>query len=191
MVINREEKTIKCIKECIQCHKSFEDIMTSFNGLFPLPPRIFKTEQHMCPECNVKWKKHFEKIYSAAFFNMDENDVKKYFIDNPPFVGQELLLLDTSGRHFGPSCLYTLIHVEEPSSGRQKRIIIKENAGNGYSGKSFYRSGINCYSPKGQVCLRPYNEVIGVIVKENKNKSVMLSYEKVYKLLYSEEKCQF
>jgi len=152
--------------------------MTSLAGIFPIAVREFKVDAGICPKCRAKMNKRFEELRAVTSLYWTEETTKDYFTDNPPVRGQELLIHDTSG--WGHT--YALVTVDVPSHTNQKRIVISGYT-NGYSGRSFYRSGKNCYAPKGQVTLLPYNAIIGDLIKKGNGRQIHLQPEEVERLL--------
>lgn len=172
--VSNKPETITWVKKCKDCGCRFKDSMTSLMGLFPVRVRDFKTDTGQCPGCREKQRLRDEKQFFARDLHWNFNSVKNYFTENPPFLGQELIVLDTSYN----MNTYALVKVTNPEHTRQKRIII-EGYSNGYSGMSFYRSGKNCFSPKGQVRLLPYHPKIGALIKESNINQIQLSLEDV------------
>lgn len=83
------------------------------------------------------------------FFGWDEEAVKKYIESKPLSAGDQMIIYNgQAGFHS-----YSLAIVVNPASGRQRRVILSR-CGN-YGGTSFYRSGKNCYCPKGQTKMIP------------------------------------
>lgn len=160
-------------KTCSQCKSEFVDKMFK---PFYMKVRDFKAASGTCMECHNRRHEKFKKLRDAAGLYWTFDSVKEYFEENPPYEGQELLIHDTSGN----TNTYAIVTVKVASSGRQKRIII-DSYSNGYSGQSFYRSGKNCWAPTGQVKLLPYNEAIGVLVKQEPRGELSISSEKVIK----------
>ena len=173
-----QEKIMRWKKRCTFCTKNFTDEQTSLMGSFIVPARLFKTDTGICPSCQEKLNKKIKENQSIACLYWTFDSVKEYFVDNPPYEGQELLIHDTSGN----MNTYALVKVVNPESGKQKRIVV-ENYSNGYSGKSFYRTGKNCFAPTGQVRLLPYNARIGELIKASGRKSIILKVEQVKELI--------
>jgi len=176
--ISGKSSTIMYMKDCTECGCHFEDSMKSMFGKFPVPVKVFKVNKGICPECKTKNNLQREKLYSARDLNWTHETVKKHFEGNPPVIGQELIVLDTSGR----LNTYALVTVKNPEHTKQKRIVI-ESYTNGYSGQSFYRSGKNCFAPKSQVTLLPYNQIIGEMIKKGNGQEIILSLEEVARLV--------
>lgn len=77
-------------------------------------------------------------------------DALKNYIETLPLtVGGEMMIY---GSH-GMLHTYKLVTVEAVNVGRQKRVVVSEAGA--WGGKSFYRTGRNCFSPKGQARLIP------------------------------------
>lgn len=178
VAVARKESTITWDKRCTDCGHRYTDSMTSLMGVFPVAVRAFKVPTGLCPECQKAADLHYEKLRSARDLHWTFDSVKEHFTKNPPVKGQELIVLDTS---WGMNT-YTLVTVESPAHTKQKRIVIQSYS-NGYSGQSFYRSGKNCFSPKGRVRLLPYHSVIGDLVKKSVRKTILLTMEEVFALV--------
>jgi|GEM_PF-3978357 len=174
-----KSSTITYMKDCTGCGCHFEDSMKSMFGIFPIQVKVFKVNNGVCPECKTKNNLQREKLYLARDLGWTHETVRKHFEDNPLVIGQELIVLDTSGR----LNTYALVTVKNPEHTKQKRIVI-ESYSNGYSGQSFYRSGKNCFAPKGQVILLPYNQTIGKLIKNGNGQEIILSIDEVAGLVY-------
>jgi len=172
--VSKKSETITRWKKCRDCGCRFKDSMTSFLGIFPVRISDFKTDNGQCPECRKKEQLRYEKLFFARDLHWTFESVKDYFTENPPYLDQELIVLDTSHR----MNTYALVKVINPEHTKQKRIVIKGHS-NGYSGMSFYRSGKNCFSPTGQVRLLPYHSKIGALIKEGKINEIQLSLEEI------------
>ncbi|OCH14578.1 hypothetical protein [Aliivibrio sp. 1S128] len=172
------ESTVTWRKICDMCGNKFEDSMTKLFGRFPCRVSDFKVSHGTCKSCSEKRKMHYKKLFYARDLHWTFDSIKDYFEKNPPYKGQELIVLDTSGN----LNTYTLVYVEVPESGKQKRIII-DGYTNGYSGQSFYRSGKNCFAPKGQVRLLPYDERIGALIKSSNKDSIHLELERIMSIV--------
>lgn len=72
------------------------------------------------------------------------------YIEKRPLVRGDLMIIYNGQAGFHQ---YALAEVQNPSAGRQKRVILSKAAH--YGGTSFYRTGQNCYSPKGQSRMIP------------------------------------
>lgn len=170
-----KDSVIEWNKICNTCNCRFVDRMSK-----PFCMRVcdFKDSIGICHECNEKTRVGFIKYREAASLNWTFDTVKEYFEKKPPYDGQELLIHDTS---FNTNT-YALVIVKLASSGKQKRIII-EGYTNGYTGQSFYRSGKNCFAPKGQARLLPYNTQIGSLIKNENGNQIRLSSKEVYELI--------
>lgn len=82
-------------------------------------------------------------------FGWNVSSTARYFADHPPCKGDLLLIYNgQAGLHE-----YVLSTVVEANQGRQKRIVMQHSAA--WGGKSFYRTGLNCWSPRGQSRLLP------------------------------------
>lgn len=75
--------------------------------------------------------------------------LKEYIEALPLHVGDEMMIY---GSH-GMMHTYSLVKVEAINIGRQKRIVVSKPGP--WGGKSFYRTGTNCFSPTGQSRLIP------------------------------------
>lgn len=79
-----------------------------------------------------------------------EGDTLKYYLEqNSVSEGDAMMIYGSHGMMHH----YTKVVVEAINSGRQKRIVVSKS---GYSGgRSFYRTGKNCFAPTGQSKLIP------------------------------------
>lgn len=170
------DSVVEWNKTCSTCNSRFVDRMSK-----PFRKRVrdFKVSHGTCKECREKRNAEFAKQSEAANLYWTFDTVKEYFENHPPFEGQQLLIHDTS---WNGSNTYALVTVKVASSGKQKRIIV-ENYTNGYSGKSFYRSGKNCWAPTGQVRLLPYHPTIGSLIQNNSRNEISLSSKEIYDLI--------
>ncbi|HHP0467536.1 TPA: hypothetical protein ACRZZI_005217, partial [Vibrio harveyi] len=173
--ILKNDSVVEWRKTCSYCHTKFIARMTK-----PFPIRVsdFKVSHGTCSDCREKQQEEFRKHRNAAFLHWSFDSVKEYFEDNPPYLGQELLVHDTSWH----TNTYAVVTVKVPAHTKQKRIVV-ESYTNGYSGQSFYRSGKNCFSPKGQVRLLPYNDKIGSLAKQAPRNEVQLSSKEVFDII--------
>jgi hypothetical protein len=152
--------------------------MRKFLGQFPIRVKDFKVEFGTCPDCVQKRNARFEALRIAASLNWTSEKITDYFKKNPPQINQEVLLHDTTGH----ANTYILAKITDPSHTKQKRIVI-DGYSNGWSGSSFYRSGKNCYAPKGQVYLLPYNQIVGDLIEKGNGKSIDINPEDLLSLL--------
>ena len=176
------EETIKWKKTCHKCGKRFEDSMTSIGGRFLIKVREFKVPMGECDDCRKKSHERFEIEQFATKLHWTFETVKQYFLDHPPYKGQELIVYD-SGYHLHT---YSLVKVDVPESGRQKRIII-EPWGNGHTGLSYYRSGKNCFAPTGQARLLPYHDGIGELLKKSPHGEIQLDMATILSIVGEKE----
>lgn len=177
----QDGKTIFLWKVCCKCGKKFKDEMHQVLGIFPMKVVDFKLKIGICKDCQEGEREYYNKLKLAVNLNWSEEGLKQYFLDNPPFVGQELIVFDASYNNN----TYALVKVSSPSHTKQKRIVI-ESYSNGYSGQSFYRNGKNCYSPKGKVKLLPYNAKIADLIEQNGGKEVSLPSHEVLRIINGE-----
>ncbi|WP_028862836.1 hypothetical protein [Psychromonas aquimarina] len=178
---NTDDSVVTWRKTCEMCGGKF---LASMSKPFPIRVRDFKTAFGLCRECTqmrrhrYKMKKRREKnLFFARDLHWTFDSVKKYFETNPPYKGQELIVLDSS---FNKNT-YVLVTVGSPAHSRQKIII--DGYSNGYSGKSFHFSGKNCFSPEGLVRLFPYHHQIGSLIKQGDGKSICLDLEQIITLI--------
>jgi len=170
----RSDQTITWDKKCTGCGCRFTDSMTSLMGSFPCPVRLFKVPTGLCPECQKENKDRWEKLRLACHLNWNFETVREHFLEHPPVKGQEMIVYDSSWN----ANTYALVTVEVPEHTRQKRIVIASYS-NGYNGQSFYRTGQNCYAPKGQVRLLPYHQEIGARIKSNDGHEISLQLREI------------
>lgn len=97
-----------------------------------------------------------------------EEKVKAYVESRPLAAGDKMLIVN----QYGGFRTYELVQVENPSLGRQRRVLVSMHQQLG--GQTFYRSGKNCFQPKGQTkmipptsCLEPYLKELGDRVEVN------------------------
>jgi hypothetical protein len=77
-------------------------------------------------------------------FGWTEENIKQYVLDKGLQIGDLMIIYNgQAGMHH-----YTLARVENPALGKQKRVLLSKAATHG--GATFYRSGKNCFSPRGQ-----------------------------------------
>lgn len=169
-----KDATITWDKKCTGCGRRFTYSMTSLMGSFPRPVRLFKVPTGHCPECHTENEARRETLRAACRLNWSFETVKAHFLEHPPVKGQELIVYDSSWN----SNTYALVTVEVPEHTRQKRIVIASYS-NGYSGQSFYRTGQNCHTPKGQVRLLPYHPEIGGRIKSNGDREIRLELREI------------
>lgn len=82
-------------------------------------------------------------------FGWDEQSIKSYCDQKPVQKGDVMIIYNgQAGIHE-----YLLAVVENPSSGKQRRVILSKTPA--WGGASFYRTGKNCFSPKGQSKMLP------------------------------------
>lgn len=90
---------------------------------------------------------HNEWIHRNMFD--DFKKTKQYFTENPPEIGDPVIVLCTSsGAHLWTPTVTVISDITN-----RKRLIV--NHDHFYAGKSFYQTGQNCYAPKGQCWLIP------------------------------------
>ena len=76
-------------------------------------------------------------------------------IENKPLIAGDLMII-YNGQGGGHE--YSLASVENPSSGKQLRVILSKAAATG--GTSFHRTGKICFSPKGRSRMLPLIPVL-------------------------------
>ena len=111
-----------------------------------------------------------EQIKEDPLLGFEGDSLKEYIVSKPVQVGDEMILYGGHG-HFKK---YELVTVEAVDVGRQKRIIISKPCP--WGGKSFYRSGINCFAPKGQSHLLPPLPCLKAVMKKD---TVMFNFDGV------------
>lgn len=82
-------------------------------------------------------------------FGWTDNSTRDHIQDKPLVVGDLMIIYNGQGGLHG----YSLASVENPSSGKQRRVILSKAAA--FGGTSFYRTGKNCYSPRGRSRMLP------------------------------------
>lgn len=92
---------------------------------------------------------------NAAKFDEDpmlgwtDASTKQYILDKPLQKGDLMLIVNTQAGFLD----YVLAQVMEPALGRQKRVNLSHGAS--FGGNTFFRSGKNCWAPKGQSRMIP------------------------------------
>ena len=180
--MRKNGETISWRKTCNDCGRVFVDSMTTLAGKFPMRARDFKADTGQCPECKEGRELELEKTLLATTLNWTPDEIKAHLLTYPPYKDQELIVHDASA---GMNT-YALVKVVNPEHTKQKRIVI-EGYTNEYSGMSFYRNGVNCYAPKGQVRLLPYNETIGNLIKKEITNWITLSNKEIVDLVGTRE----
>lgn len=82
-------------------------------------------------------------------FGWDERSIKEY-CDRKPLQSGDWMIIYNGQAGFHE---YSLAVVEDSSSGPQRRVILSKAAA--WGGASFYRTGKNCFSPKGKSKMIP------------------------------------
>ncbi|HAS8570120.1 TPA: hypothetical protein I7778_20595, partial [Vibrio vulnificus] len=90
-----------------------------------------------------------EQLKSDPILGFEGDVLKSYLNENPVSVGDEMMIYGSHGMMHH----YIKVVIEAVDSGRQKRIVVSTSGFSG--GKSFYRTGKNCYAPTGQSKLIP------------------------------------
>lgn len=102
------------------------------------------------------------------YFGWTEDKTKSYIDDRPLAVGDQMLIVNQQGGLEE----YVLANVVNPSSGRQRRVILDASAA--WGGSSFYRSGKNCFSPTGKSrMIPPVKEVVDKIKETPTGRRIM------------------
>lgn len=97
MIKINSDSTFSCRKTCDMCGNKFEDSMTKISGRFPCRVRDFKVSHGTCKNCSEKRKIHNKKLFYDRDLHWTFDTIKNYFENNPPYKGQEIIVLDTSG----------------------------------------------------------------------------------------------
>src|SRR5688572_13431317 len=108
-----------------------------------MPWLIFDVGQKM------KMRMEIPAPLGFPFFGWSEAKAKKYFESADLKKGNRVIIYDGQGGFHE----YRLAIVEEPSLGRQKRVVVSAAAA--WGGSTFYRSGRNCFTPRGQSRMLP------------------------------------
>jgi len=87
--------------------------------------------------------------YKMRDKHQDMPRTKKYYEAHPPAEGDTVVVLHTWG---GQMCKPHVTSIEAITT--RKRLVV-DHAHYGWAGKSFWRTGQNCYAPKGQCWLVP------------------------------------
>lgn len=93
----------------------------------------------------------------------------RYIQEKPLNVGDEMMICNRQTI----SNEYQLVTIEAVNHGRQRRVIV--SAAPAWGGRSFYRNGKNCFSPKGQSRLIPV--IICIKARMSKYKSVTVDWD--------------
>jgi hypothetical protein len=88
-------------------------------------------------------------IEGAPYFGWDDDTTKAYIVDRPLAFGDIMLIYNGQANMNH----YEVATVVDPALGRQKRVLLSTPSATG--GMTFYRSGKNCFSPKGQSRMLP------------------------------------
>ncbi len=83
------------------------------------------------------------------YFGWNAETTKEYIIQKPLQQG-DFMVIFNSQFHI---LRYMLAKVENPDHGKQHRIILSKSGEAG--GVTFYRTGVNCFHPKGQTVMLP------------------------------------
>jgi hypothetical protein len=104
---------------------------------------------------NTNPHSHSEAVFDTQgrpvdpLFGWTEETLKEFIENHPLQVGDPMLIYG----NYGGMHWYNLVTVEAVNHGRQRRVVVDQAAM--WGGKSFYRSGKNCFSPTGQARLIP------------------------------------
>ncbi|SEP43015.1 hypothetical protein SAMN05216316_3087 [Nitrosovibrio sp. Nv6] len=90
-------------------------------------------------------------------FGWTEEGVRSY-IENKPLAAGDVMIIYNGQAGFHT---YTLAVVENPAWGKQRRVILSKSAA--FGGSSFYRTGKNCFSPKGKSRMIPPTQQLSQI----------------------------
>lgn len=90
-----------------------------------------------------------EPFNADDFLGWTEESTKQYILDKPLQKGDLMLIVNTQAGFLD----YVLAEVTEPSLGKQRRVNLSHGAA--FGGNTFFRSGKNCWSPKGQSRMIP------------------------------------
>jgi len=132
--------------------------------------------------------RYFTLLDKAKNLGLPEKSMKKYFYDNPPQIGQEVII--RTGKM--SNMIYSITTIINPSRSIQKRIVVNHNyTSNRYLGNSFYRSGKNCYAPNSKVRLLPYHKKVGTMIKKSKTNQLRISIPDICKIILTEDEYEF
>lgn len=95
-----------------------------------------------------------------VYFGWDFDKTKRFYKENPPVAGDNALIISTQA-----SCVtYEIAKIVRVSAAR-----IYFDKSFGWGGSSFYYSGKNCWSPKGQTRLvPPIDKIVKFMKRANK-----------------------
>lgn len=103
-----------------------------------------------------------------GLFGWTPEKTKAYIVDRPLAIGDHMLVVNQQAGFEE----YVLATVVNPASGRQRRIILDKAAA--YGGTTFYASGKNCFSPRGQsIMIPPVPEVVSLILSVAPRDTIM------------------
>lgn len=110
------------------------------------------------------------KLPSGAdpLFGWTEEKTQAYIVDRPLKAGDQMLIVNQQAGLEE----YVLATVLNADSGKQHRIVLDQAAA--YGGASFYRTGKNCFAPRGKSrMIPPVEEVLAEIAKSPNKRWVM------------------
>lgn len=90
-----------------------------------------------------------KSLKDAPYFGWDEVTTKEYIESRPLAAGDTMLIYNGQANMHH----YDAATVVDPALGKQKRVLLSKSSATG--GTTFYRSGKNCFSPKGQSRMLP------------------------------------
>jgi hypothetical protein len=101
-------------------------------------------------------------------FGWTPEKIKQYIEERPLQAGDMMLIVNRQAGFEE----YILAKVVDPSSGRQRRVVLDRAAA--WGGTSFYRTGKNCFSPTGQSrMIPPVEEVLNAMKSDTPGATVM------------------
>lgn len=149
------DRSIRIEKVCKTCETPFVATMDYNEPLgWPTSPSAFKKRRMNCPDCRIAEAQARQQRLDNERLKWTFETVKKYFADNPPQVGDPLILANLQFHQSE----YQRVYVEKPEHTKQRRIIVDQPGTVG--GLTFYRSGQSCFAPKGQTRLLPDHPVM-------------------------------
>lgn len=108
------------------------------------------------------------KKNADPYFGWTPEKTEEYIIARPLKAGDKMLIVNTQAGFEE----YVLATVVNQDTGRQHRVVL--DTASAWGGTSFYRSGKNCFSPKGKSkMIPPVPEVLEVIATTPSGKFVL------------------
>lgn len=98
----------------------------------------------------------------------NHDSIKRYFVENPAYLGQELLVAE----YYYGNPAFWLVTVVDPDVKPSRWIRVSQSFGWHTKNNLFCRSGKHQEEPTGKLCLLPYNEQIAQMIRTRKTNPV-------------------